>query len=787
MKATKKIMSVFLAVVLSLGLTAACSDDKQSTPEEDSGMELPDAGDAFFEDGDTIGLKAGGFRLELNKQNSSYGVAIAASEGTDMYVSENPAIVRVRGKAQTLLGAYPVEEYAAPYASVKKTSYGFACEATLDTPLGSTFRILDRYYLTGGVFAADREVKVVKAGAGDLGFESLFSFLNTENSKSDNDFEFVIPSIIYKDTENMVNGSIASNLTIDKVYVKETRAGMPFALLRSRKTGYSLAVQHLKPQISVHGVAGGGSNGEINDDLQYGSIGFNVTTGVSVNFCYPCAEGPTTYDAGAGWVQRFHKVEAGNSHAYKVALIAGAEEEYTKTLTSAYKKAYLAEQPAVTDRIDIDEIYENNIEVFTKTYQEFGTDKISAGCPWSIPLNGAASEYTFQMGFVGQQAAVGYHLLRSGYAKKDEKLINQGKKIIDFWTSDTIMGGALPAVWWDPADNDRGGSMRAYPSFLRCFVDGMEGILDAYLEAGRNGVENPAWKNAVLKVGNFLIENQNQDGSFYRAYNTNGTVCTDTSNADYQGDSKLNTPVAVRFLGKLYELTGEEAYKNAALKAADFAYETLYKKLGKYVGGTPDNPNTVDKEAAIYALYCFDTAYTLTKDKKYLDAAEHAAVSFMSWVYTYDFAVPVRNSTDSAINCFSDGRVIGFSLIATGHSGADNFSAYCYYEMYRMYAYTGDEFYLHCALLLQNNTKLSTDYDGSMKYPYKALGPEATNCADFGFQSVGVWLPWSGIANIEPIANMKNTFGETDIAKIDKEPAALSDLLNAYGIGGKLS
>lgn len=94
-----------------------------------------------------------------------------------------------------------------------------------------------------------------------------------------------------------------------------------------------------------------------------------------------------------------------------------------------------------------------------------------------------------------------------------------------------------------------------------------------------------------------MAENQNDDGSYYRAYETDGSVCTRTVGNTWQGTSKLNTPVAVRFLVRLYEYTGEQKYYDAAVRAAEFSYQNLYLDREKYVGGTPDNPNTVDKEA----------------------------------------------------------------------------------------------------------------------------------------------------------------------------------------------
>ena len=219
------------------------------------------------------------------------------------------------------------------------------------------------------------------------------------------------------------------------------------------------------------------------------------------------------------------------------------------------------------------------------------------------------------------------------------------------------------------------------------------------------------------------------------------------------------------------------------MKAVEYCYNELYLKLGKYVGGTPDNPNTVDKEAAVYAMYCFTSAYQITKEEKYLKAAKHAAISSLSWVYSYDFAVPCNASIEK-INTFKSGGVKGFSMIATGHSSADNYAAYIYYELFNLYVLSQDEFFYNASHFIQNNTKLSNDYDGRMSFKYKALMPEATTIADFDFKSVGTWLPWSSIANIEPIVNMEKTYGEKDVAKAKKELSQLKADLENYGIGG---
>lgn len=795
-KKTKAIVGIMVATVLSGMVVTGCN----GTQEKETAFDLPVAPEgAMFDAGKNKALSVGDYRIDFVKNGDEYGIYVvetsalssATAELTSEAVSfknEKPAMLNVRGPATTLLGSFSENSYSAGYSTVTRKNYGYLARATVTTSQGSEVLFEDAYYVTEtGTLAMNRRTEVITAKTKDVGFQSVFSIADAGNSKTYSEFEYFIPSILYKDSKDIVQGAIATNLNIDKMYVKETRTGLPLSMLRNKSNGRSIALAHLEPEISVNGEVGGGFNGAVNNKLQFGSIGYTITKGVSVDFCYPSSEGPTTYDAGSGWAKVYHTMEEKTVQNYKLSILPETEETYTKSMTETYKAAYTAESPEISDDINIDKIYDYNIEVFDDTYKEFGTGtQKAAGVPWSIGLeNGTVTEYTFQMGFVGQQVAVGYHLLSTGFGKNDSDMVAKGKTIVDFWTSSQIMKDKVPIVWWDPKDNSSAGSSRGYPSFLRCFVDGAEGMIDACKVGSANGMDITQWKNAVIKIGEFLVNNQNSDGSYYRAYNTNGTVCTDESDKNYQGDSKLNTPIAVRFLAKMYEFTGEEKYKTAAIKAADYSYDVLYGDLEKYVGGTPDNPNTVDKEAAIYAMYCFNAAYSLTNEAKYLEAAQHAAVSAMSWVYCYDFACPSSAGKEN-MNPFTSGRVSGFSIIATGHSAADNFSAYMYYEMYKMYIYTGDTFYLHAAKFLQNNTKLSTDYNGEMGWKYRAMGPEASVVCEFSFKTVGVWLPWSGIANIEPIANMRSVFGNADIDKITADRTALAAKLSEYGNGGKL-
>lgn len=790
----KKFITLLMALILTLSFTACNNEPESSGGSNDKNVSFDgllhkteESNFVTTEDGNQA-LVSGEFRLEFVKSGNNYSYQIvdvstlnshstSATAKSVTFKSNNPITVRARTGRDTT--DKNESEFSSSYSYLQKADYGYYAEGEVSTDKGSAFSVVDRYYIQDeGVFNVYREVKVLKVG-NDAGYQSLYSVSAASGSTSYKDFEYFIPSILYKDSSDMTSLAIGKSLNVNSMMVKETRTGLPMAMLKE-KNGGTLSIAHTDIDISVNGETGD-KYFVNNDKLQYGSIGYKIKKGASVDFCYPCSEGPTTYDASSGWSKIYHEVKEGGGHSYTLSIIPDNKESFTDAMAYAYQKAYMAENPEITDKVDIDEIYEDNIVPLKGEYKAYGTE--SFGWPWSVHLNGNITEgYSFQMGFVGMHTELGYQLVSYGKMKNDSEAYQMGVNVLDMW-ADFALETTLPRVWINPSAT--GPKDWGYPSFLRCFTDGMEGLLNGYLNEKNDGTVHQNWINAVLKTADFLVNNQNEDGSYYRAYEYDGSVCVrENENKQYQGESKYNTTCAVRFLAKVYDFTNEAKYKNAALRAADYCYDVLYVQKGKYVGGTPDNPNVVDKEASSIALYAFNAAYQLTKEEKYLNAAKHAAVSALSWVYVYDFAIPNQPSgTDEGLNAFETGGTIGFSIIATGHSAADNYSAIMYYEFFKLYVWTGDIFYRDAALLLQQNTKLCCDYDGSVGYKYKCMAPEATVCADFAFKSVNVWLFWSDAANILPIAEMRSCFGNADINKLSSDLSVLRNELNEYGFG----
>ena len=709
-----------------------------------------------------------------------YEIYIRDNSTNDLIAyNDEPAKITVRGTES--FGMYETHDYAQGYNAVTETNYGYHCIAIINTSAKSQFRLMDSYYITQNYgITVNRKVTVIKAKSRDAGFESLFTLKNGAESKTVDDFEFFIPATVYKDTKYNASSALVTSLYNPQVYVKETRMGLPMTMIRNKNNNYYFSIVHAEPEITVNGELGGGADGDVNDDLEYGSLGFESekdgeASDIAVTFCYPCAEGPATFDSGSGWSKRFHEVTERHYHEYKVGLVTGKTDNFNDALVDSYEKSYLYVD-AQCKQASNEVAYGQNIDCFSAEYTEITKNGLTSyGVPWELSLNPSASRgaYSYQMGFVGQQTSVGAHLYRQGLIKNNETYKKQGKNIVNFWTSSTIYPSesVFPYIWWEGAYGGlhTTGTAGYAAIYLRMLCDGVEGILDAYLYGVENGEANQDWLDYCVRFANNLVSKQNDDGSFNRAFTKDGGVpgseFADSNIGNDPSDPakfKINTPVAIRFLAKMYNTTNNETYKTAALAAADYSYEHIYLEMGKYVGGTCDNANVVDKEAAIYAMFGFRYAYALSNDVRYEKAMRHAACCALSWTFMYDYACPASEA-DEAYCPYVNGNVLGASIIATGHAGADCFAVYMWYDIFKVYEFTGVETYKKAAITLQNASKYLSDYDGSRGWRYRCLMAEACQVSDFLYhptnQNGTLWLPWCGVAQINPIVYTYQDYG----------------------------
>jgi hypothetical protein len=728
--------------------------------------ELPE--EAFLAVGDNPALLSGDYRLEFTKGGDGYGLQIvylpelssADSNATAKSIMfENPA------PAKIFFRSSKSAQVELKYDSVTQTSFGYLGTATATSEHGSVVRIEDRYYLPEGwqgVFNVRRLVFVEAGASKDRGFQSVYDISTPDNY---NNYEWFVPNNIFG---NFPNADM-------KIY-RETLLGLPMMMFRNKNNGYALSLARFRPIIHP----------DSNSYAGFAAIRKESDNNSKIEITYPSRD--TT--------RKTFDLKNGNQIVYDLSLRAEKTESFSQAMASFYNAHYMLENPRIVNT-DINEVY----RVIHEDFKEFMLSNTrngitSYGLPWRITIEtGKIGPMSYQSGFVGQQVPAGYNMMLYGVMNNDLESLRNGANILDFWIEAGMMNDSgVPRIWYFGDSNN----WHYYPTFLRMAIDTMEGYLDAYRLAVAHGISRPEWLEAITMFADFLVRAQNPDGSWYRCYNWSGGRFRDGDNGIRepggnitQSESKKNTTMPVRFLGKMYELTGKDEYKTAALAAGDYIYNHLYPE-NKYYGGTCDNPNAVDKEAGVFAMYAYDALYMLTKDEKWIECLKQATAFTMSTVLVISFPIKQNASDLKAALPLKYGYTDGSSFIVCEGTGVDNYIAYIYYQLFRIYILTGEEVYLKQAEFIQQNTKSIMDWDGALGYPYRSLVAEASTIWSFGFGSavddegiMGVWLPWSSVANAEPIAKMLVEFGKADVMAFRDVPLEeLRAMLDEVGIGG---
>ena len=74
--------------------------------------------------------------------------------------------------------------------------------------------------------------------------------------------------------------------------------------------------------------------------------------------------------------------------------------------------------------------------------------------------------------------------------------------------------------------------------------------------------------------------------------------------------------------------------------------------------------------------------------------------------------------------------------------------------------------------LLLCDTKQMLDWDGTLGYASPGLQNEALSLPPLRGHGVAHWLPWLGVAQLEPLLRLRDVFGSFDIETIEKLPKA---------------
>jgi len=686
------------------------------------------------------------------------------------------------------------EFYDAPYDEIAIANGCVTAKGILKSPTGSELVFCDIYETAETGFKISRTVSVLK-NIDDYGFSSKIALVLAA-SDDVRAYDYFAPANWYRLNEYAKPHVMGYDLDCEYFWRREVNYTLPLFAAQNRATGEMVMFSRWAADVTMRDHNFVQSEHVVDRKFTIGSIGISkpsnktinylyygfplrkeidtVRDGLTIDYVYPGVDGelPRTgqiYNVDYMMMTKtmtriYHPMEEGFSHSYAIAVNFGRYDGFYSMMRDAWRTVYARLKDPVYE-VDHELHYRNCMKSLTKLTRQYGD---SWGLPFSCQLPQMdVSSVSFQFGFVGQQPGIGYQLIRYGKMENEQESYQKGLNIIDFWVRTAMSDIGAPYNCYNPVIK----GFEPMPFWTRMIADGLENILDAYVFMKKNGEEKTAWLEFCRKAADWLVRIQNEDGSWYRAYNTD--------DGSMRMDSKANTISVVRFLIQFYLVTGDERYKEAALKAGEWSYNNIYKNM-EYRGSTCDNSDIMDNESGIYAIFGFLSLYDLTGEQKWLEALIGAADYTETWTYSWSFPVRVLWPNHP----FTKNSISGQSPVTLGGGGGDMYMAACAYVYYRLYIITGDEHYRDFAEFIHNNTRQANDVDGSFGYALPGLSHEGGRFADQTFISHYHWLPWVTYVEIDPTSRLYDTFGAYDIAGAEKldpaERAARNRIYDTY-------
>ncbi len=651
----------------------------------------------------------------------------------------------------------------------------------METPGGSKLEFEDLYEVQPEGFLISRTLKILEKGGEDLGFASKISLV-LKDADSIRDYHCFAPSTWYRDNEYARPNVIGVDEDCEYHWRKETGLTLPLFAAQNKKNGETVMLSRNRADVTLPGTREYHFTQAIDRDYTVGSLGLSKPEaktlnylyygfpvrketqakreGITIDYVYPGSDGQVgdrqqIYDVDymmrtKSFIRVLHPLEKDFTNHYEVKLDLGRFDGYYPMMRWAWRSVYARLRDDLFE-VDQDLQYHNNINALKALTRDYGDGA------WGVPFSAFLPDMdvdsiSFQFGFVGQQPGIGYQLMAFGFREDDKEAIDKGRNIINFWVKNGLNGNGSPNGCYSPINK----AFEPYPIWLRMSADGLENVLDGYVLTSIHEEPHADWLEFCEKAARFFLNIQNEDGSFYRAYEPDGTM---------RMDSKANTISIVRFFVQLYLVTGKEEYRSAALKAGQWSYDNVYMKM-EYRGSTCDNTDIFDNESGIYAMFGFLSLYDLTGDDKWLEALLGAADYIETWTYSWSFPV-YCNVPYSPLN---DRSISGLSPVTIGGGGGDMYMAACAYIYYRIYVITGDEHYRDYAEFIHNNSRQANDVYGEYEYALQGLSWEGTWFADQVIESLHHWLPWVTYVEVDPTSRLYDTFGSYTIAGCEKLP-----------------
>ena len=702
-------------------------------------------------------------RIDLGRVQTGADVAFVTSASGVWGIEVNGPAALMQAKparVQVFHNSHDVRDLAAGYSTVRRTSDGVDASARISENGHVVFQVDDHWSITGAVLSLKRRVDVVSTEPG--GFYSSIMFDTTPTVQWE-DVKFLAPGVIYGDPshdgERSPGGTL--NYAAHRLMLREDILPAPLFAL-SFKSGQSVSVLDPDPRGDTT-LADTKLTAPVLTDarFQFGALGakHGKDGGIEFGFRFPGTVQMYPYGLPASkqpeWVRRYHPIQRGIDHHYRVDFRFGKNESFADTTRNSWRWAWRTLNPAVTP-LDIDLVRRtltDHLEAHAatidgRTGMPFVLSTVSDKLQWNWTM--------IAMGFVGKDLECADELLRESDRDPSERgrhMRNIGLAMIE------TMIQALPTVPLVATGFDLRtgkpwtGRMQIWLApYLRNASEGMHTVLLAYRRELAHGHPHPRWLKWVKSYTDWLVLQQRSDGSFPRRWKSGSDEAAEPSGtASY-------APVPLLVL--LSKQTGDPKYLKAAERAGDYVW-SHWGNHGLFVGGASDNPNITDKEAGMLSLEAYLDLYDATKESRWLKYAEVAGDYAESWIWIWNLPMPV-DATNEELDWKKGVSTVGLQgITARAAGGADEYLDWAVPAYARLYRDTGDRHYREVTAILLNDTKSMVALPGRL---YDMKGPgwqqEHWNMGPGGPGRGGashrLWLPWISANHLHGIMGLES-------------------------------
>jgi hypothetical protein len=662
-------------------------------------------------------------------------------------------------------------ELRAAYASAANSGSAVTGVAVLEPVAGVRLTVTDAWSVTDYGVELDRSVRV--AGTAGASFASTVA-VRTARTGGWPDVEPFAPGVAYGNGEPVAPYALAGapvrTSGVQTVLIREDRLTAPAFALRYPDGGW-IAVLDPAPDgatVAADGDAEDGGESLCDERMRFLSLGARPASAqLELLACYPGSEGEYTYSSGGlplkqlrAWRHRSHPMRAGVVQRYRVGFAAGSAATFPAFRDAVWRLAWSLLAPAVTPA-DMAAVVSWSAGVLaSQVVQRHGITGIRLESD-AVTAERRDEDNAAVMGFVGANTDAAYALLRvgdSGSGPGARMYRMAGEDILDSFARlpmNPPAGEGFDTDTGEPTTYREFRGRRAV--YARALAEGGLAALRAFdWELRQHGTQRPRWLEWAVSIGDWLTARQEPGGALPRAWEAaTGTVLDPSTTSAY---------TVVPFLLALYGYRAGAGYAEAALRAAQYSWSQGGER-GAFAGATLDNPDVIDKEAAILAAEAYLAVFDFAGERRWLDRAIEAARAAETWIYIWNVPMPV-DADDRLLHWKRGVPTIGHQLIATGVSMTDGFLAANAAVFARLFQETSDPHWLDLARIVVHGTTTMLALDGRV-FDLRGPGWQQEHWSFSPRRGFGLnrrWLPWVPVAHIRGVHRIEDL--GADIARL---------------------